>query len=45
MRCNRLGSSQEANPLSNGSNPRPFLAACRLAYSCPLMITRPLYGK
>ena len=37
IRCSRVGSSQDANPLSSGSNPMPALAAWRLAHSLPLM--------
>ena len=35
-------SSTAANALSSGTNPMPALAACRLAYSLPLRISRPV---
>jgi hypothetical protein len=38
--CTPVGSSNAANPLSRAVNPIPTLAACRLAYSLPLMHSR-----
>jgi hypothetical protein len=37
--CTAATSSTAAKPLSSGVNPMPALAACRLAYSLPLMIS------
>ena len=43
--CSAAGSSTAANPLSNGSNAMPALAAWRCAQWLPLMHSLALYGK